>query len=635
MASIGERPGRVRRRRTAVAAALGIAAGLVAVSPAVALEGTDIISTFAGTGAAASSGDGGPAVAAGVWSPIGIATAADGRLAIPEPTANRVRIVSPAGIITTIAGTGAAGSGGDGGQASAAQLNGPRDAAFDAAGNLYIADRVNHVVRKVAPNGIITTVAGTGVAGGGGDGLPATQAQLSEPLGVAVDAAGNLYIADATNRNVRKVAPNGIISTFAGTGASGTGGDGGPATQATFVRPNDVRVTNLQAVLVVDTDGRTVRSIAGDGIISTIAGTAGVAGNSGDGGPATAARLSAPIEVAVDPFNNLYISDSGGARIRRVNTAGVISTIAGTGDQAFGGDGGPAIKASFIQPSGVSLNAAGDLFIADTGNNRVRKITNPTPFQPPAAPGTGGRLDVPKGSAACKVIPARTEPTKKSGKVQLTAEQMLINQRISQAAVRRVNAVSSWLNAGLATNDLCGGAFVAQSFGPTITLGSTSTLFPGASQLPSPRPVTPAKAKAGNVKGVTLSATQLLITQRISQAAVRRANGLTARLDNGLTGGDLRTGAVTPDKVAVGLAVLAAAAGGDVPASTTVVAPPSKGNPANVTVSTTQVLINQRIAQAAVRRSNALIDRIGAGFSAADFQASTLSQRTLGTGLRP
>ena len=634
MASIGERPGRVRRRRVAAAAAVGIAAGLVAVSPAVALEGTDIISTFAGTGGAVSSGDGGPAAAAGVPGPVGIATAADGRLVIPEPSDNRVRIVGTNGVITNLVGTGTAGFSGDGGAAGSAQVNGPRDATVDAAGNIYIADRDNDRIRKIAPDGVITTVAGSGVRGFSGDGGPATAAALNNPVGVAVDSAGNLYIADALNLRIRRVAPNGIITTFAGNGTSGIAGDGGPATSAQFVRPDDVRVNNLGAVLVVDSGGHNVRSIDSGGRIATIAGT-GVAGNSGDGGPATAARLTTPIEIAFDPFNNLYIADANGNRIRRVNPAGIISTIAGTGDKSFGGDGGPAASAALNSPSGVSLNAAGDLFIADTGNNRVRKITNPTPFTPPPAPGTGGRLDVPKGSAACKVIPARTEPTKKSGKVQLTAEQMLINQRISQAAVRRVNAVSSWLNAGLVTNDLCGGAFVAQSFGPTITLGSTSTLFPGASQLPNPRPVTPAKAKAGNVKGVTLSATQLLITQRISQAAVRRANGLTARLDNGLTGGDLRTGAVTPDKVAVGLTVLAAAAGGDVPASTTVVAPPSKGNPANVTVSTTQVLINQRIAQAAVRRSNALIDRIGAGFSAGDFQASTLSQRTLGTGLRP
>jgi hypothetical protein len=312
----------------------------------------------------------------------------------------------------------------------------------------------------------------------------------------------------------------------------------------------------------------------------------------------------------------------------------VISTIAGTGEQGFGGDGGPAGSALFNQPSGVSLNSAGDLFVADTGNNRVRVVTNPNPFTPPTPGAGGGRLDVPRGSAACKVIPARTT-TKGSGKVTMTAEQLLINQRISQAAVRRVNAVNGWLGAGLVTNDLCGGAFVAQSFGPTITLGSTSTLFPGASALPNPRPVTPAKATPGNVKGVKLEASQLLISQRISQAAVRRANALTARLDGGLTGGDLRAGAITPDKVAVGLTVLAAAPGGDVAPSKTNVKPPGPRTGAKVTLSTTQILINQRVAQAAVRRSNALIDRIGAGFFAGDFQAATLSQRTLGTGLRP
>ncbi len=633
MASIVEGRARVRRRRAAVAAAVGIATGLVMVSPAMALEGTDTITTYAGNGALASSGDGGPAAAAGTPSPVGIAAAGDGRLVIPELSANRVRVVAASGTITTLAGTGVGGFSGDGGQAAAAQVNGPRDAAFDAAGNIYIADSDNDRIRKIAPDGIITTVAGSGVRGFSGDGGQATAAQLNNPVGVVVDTAGNIYIADALNLRIRKVATNGVITTIAGNGASGISGDGGPATSASFIRPDDVRINGLGAILVVDSGGHNVRSIDSSGKIATIAGN-GTPGNSGDGGAATSAQLATPIEIAIDPFNNLYISDAGGNRIRRVNTAGVISTIAGTGVRSFSGDGGPAASAQLNAPSGVSLNSAGDLFIADTGNNRVRVIKNPQPFVPPT-PGAGGRLDVPSGSARCNVIPTRTV-TKGSGKVTMSAEQLLINQRIAQAAVRRVNAVSSWLNAGLVTNDLCGGAFVAQSFGPTLTLGSTSTLFPGASQPPKPRPVTPAKATTGNVKGVKLQASQLLISQRISQAAVRRANALTARLDNGLTGGDLRNAAVTPDKVAVGLTVVAALAGGDVPPSQTNVAPPGpRTGAANVTLSTTQLLINQRIAQAAVRRSNALIDRIGAGFSAGDFQAATLSKRTLGTGLNP
>ncbi len=636
MASMVAGRGRVRGRRMAVAATIGIAAGLAAASPAVALEGTDIITTFAGTGVATSSGDGGPATAAGVPGPVGIAAATDGRLVIPEPSDNRVRIVAANGVIANLTGNGTAGFSGDGGPAGAAQVNGPRDAAFDAAGNIYIADRDNDRIRRIAPNGIITTVAGSGGRGFSGDGGPALAAELNNPVGVAVDAAGNLYIADALNRRIRKVAPDGIITTFAGTGAPVTvsGGDGGPAAAATFVRPDDVRVSNIGAVLVVDSGGHNVRSIDSAGVITTIAGN-GLPGNGGDGGAATAAELSTPIEIAFDPFNNLYISDAGGNRIRRVNTAGLISTIAGTGTRAFSGDGGPAASAELAAPSGVSLNSAGDLFIADSGNNRVRVITNPNPFVPTPAPGTGGRLDVPRGSAACNAIPAAPTPKKGSGKVAMTAQQLLINQRISQAAVRRVNAVQAWLGAGLVTNDLCGGAFVAQSFGPTITLGSTSTLVPGASQRPKPRPVTPAKATPGNVKGVKLEAQQLLISQRISQAAVRRANGLTARLDNGLTGGDLRPGAVTPEKVAVGLTVVAAALGGDVAPSQTKVAAPGPRRGGKVTLSTTQILINQRVAQAAVRRSNALIDRIGAGFFAGDFQAATLSRRDLGTGLLP
>ena len=406
------------------------------------------------------------------------------------------------------------------------------------------------------------------------------------------------------------------------------------ATAATFIRPNDVQVTNLGAIVVADSDAHNVRSIDSGGVITTIAGN-GTPGNAGDGGAAVAAQLATPIEVAVGPSSNLYIADQGGQRIRRINGAGIISTIAGAGTPGFSGDGGPAGAAELNAPSGVSLNAVGDLYIGDSGNNRVRVITNPNPpttsTQPP--PGTPGRLNVPAGSAKCNVVPPAPTPTKGSGKVTLTAQQLLINQRISQAAVRRVNAVQTWLGAGLATQDLCGGAFVAQSFGPTVTLGSTSALAPGVSLPPKPRPVTPAKATKGNVKGVTLSSTQLLISQRISQAAVRRANALQARLDNGLTGGDLRAGAVTPAKVAVGLTVVSSVAGGDQPPSKTVVAPRGPRSAAKVTLSTSQILINQRVAQAAVRRSNALIARLGGGFSAGDFQASTLSRRTLGTGL--
>jgi hypothetical protein len=199
-----------------------------------------------------------------------------------------------------------------------------------------------------------------------------------------------------------------------------------------------------------------------------------------------------------------------------------------------------------------------------------------------------------------------------------------------------VNAVQVWLDAGLTTDDLCGGAFVAQSFASTVRVGSTSTVVPDASQPPSPRPVTSAKPRSGNVEGVTVSAKQLLVGQRISQAAVRRANALTARLDGGLTGGDLRSGVVTPAKLALGLTIVSSSPGGDPAKSKTVVAPPSpRSGPSGVTLDAKQLLINQRIAQAAVRRSNALIDRLAAGFSSADFQAATVTQRNLGSALLP
>jgi sugar lactone lactonase YvrE len=611
-----------RRARTA---GLGVAlAALAAAGPAAAISGGDTIRTYAGNGQATASGDGGPATAAGIPGPIGITAAPDGSVYIPSPASNRIRLVSTAGVISTFAGTGVAGFAGDGGPATSAQLNEPVDAALDGAGNLYIADRGNHRIRRVTPQGIITTIAGTGTNAFSGDGGPATDADLNNPVGVTVDSSGNVYIADEINHRVRKVDPSGVITTVAGTGVAGSAGDNGPAAAAQLDRPIDVRVDTLGNLFVADIGAHRVRRIGPDGIITTVAGT-GVAGFSGDGGAATAARLASPIEVVPDPFGNLYIADSANSRVRRVNGAGVISTIVGTGTPGFAGDGGAAEDARLNSPAGVVLNAGGDLFVADRGNNRVRIIENPLP------PNV-----IPEGSAACARVPARQGRVGTKGKVVLSAKQLLINQRISQAAVRRVNAVQAWLDDGLVTNDLCGGAFIAQSFGAGITTAATSAPRPEALVVAKPRPVVAKKGRTGRAAGVKLEAAQLLISQRISQAAVRRANALTERLDGGLTGGDLHDGQITLAKIAIGLRITSATTVGSGPApSRTLVATPPRGRPAKVTLSANQILINQRIAQAAVRRSNALVDRIAAGFSARDFQPGTISARDLAPSARP
>jgi sugar lactone lactonase YvrE len=277
------------------------------------------------------------------------------------------------GTITTVAGNGTPGFSGDGGPATNARLAYPTGVAVDAAGNLYIADRLNSRVRKVSTSGTITTVAGDGSAGFSGDGGPATNAQLAGPYGVAVDAAGNLYIADFQNSRVRKVSTSGTITTVAGDGSFGFSGDGGPATNAQLAGPNGVAVDAAGNLYIADINNHRVRKVSTSGTITTVAGN-GTPGFSGDGGPATNARLRPPTGVAVDAAGNLYIADIFNQRVRKVSTSGTITTVAGTGIYGFSGDGGPATNARLAYPSGVAVDAAGNLYIADQNNHRVRKV---------------------------------------------------------------------------------------------------------------------------------------------------------------------------------------------------------------------------------------------------------------------
>jgi sugar lactone lactonase YvrE len=328
-----------------------------------------IITTIAGNGTQGFSGDGGPATEAELYNPGYTALDPVGNLYITDGNNLRVRKVDLNGIITTVAGNGVAGFSGDGGPATSAKLNFPAGVALDAAGNLYIADGGNNRIRKVDLNGIITTFAGGGI-GAGGDGGPATQAQLGFPSGIAVDAAGNLYIADTDFSRVRKVDLNGIITTVAGTGEHGYSGDGGPATQAELGFPSDIAVDAAGNLYIADPDNSRVRKVDSRGIISTFAGN-GHRGFSGDGGPATKAQLE-PVGVAVDAAGNVYIADIGNFRIRRIDKTGTIRTIAGTGAQ-YGGDGGPATKAG-INPIGVAIDSAGTIFLTEGFSERVRKV---------------------------------------------------------------------------------------------------------------------------------------------------------------------------------------------------------------------------------------------------------------------
>ena len=277
--------------------------------------------------------------------------------------------------MVTVAGNGSGGFGGDGGPATSAQLSGPAGVATDATGNLFVADWSNCRIRKVASSGIITTVAGTGACGFGGDGRLATAAYLHSPGGVAVDAVGNLFVADTYNNRIREVSASGIITTVAGGGAyNGFGGDGGPATAASLGFPNGVAVDAFGNLFIADTSNSRIRKVSAGGIITTVAGT-GTAGFSGDGGLAMAAQMSSPAGVLVDAAGNLFIADAGNQRIRKVSAGGIITTVAGTGTAGFSGDGGPATDAQLSVPYGVAVDAFGNLFIADTGNQRIRTVS--------------------------------------------------------------------------------------------------------------------------------------------------------------------------------------------------------------------------------------------------------------------
>ncbi|HLE38189.1 MAG TPA: HYR domain-containing protein, partial [Acidimicrobiia bacterium] len=284
------------------------------------------------------------------------------------------------GDISTIAGT-TAGFSGDGAAATGAQLFGPFGVAVDGVGNVFIADYLNHRVRRVdAVTELISTIAGTGVAGFSGDGAAATSAQLFRPTGVGVDGGGNVFIADYLNHRVRRVdAVTGFIDTIAGTGVDGFSGDGAAATDAQLNYPTGVAVDGAGNVFIGDTDNHRVRRVhAVTGFIDTIGGN-GTAGFSGDGGVATSAKLNYPYGVAADGAGNVYIADYYNHRVRRVDAGtAFIDTFAGTGVAGFSGDGAAATSAQLNYPTGVAVDGAGNVFIADAHNDRIRKVDGDT-----------------------------------------------------------------------------------------------------------------------------------------------------------------------------------------------------------------------------------------------------------------
>ena len=331
-----------------------------------------MISTVAGDGAATYYGDGSPAIHAALNSPQGVAVDASGDLFIADSDNYRIRKVGTNGIMSTVAGDGENGYSGDGGPATGASMTQPSGVAVDAFGNLFIADTYNLRIRKVSTNGIITTVAGDGDYGYSGDGVQATNASLYYPEGVAVDANGNLFIADTSNQRIRKVGTNGIISTVAGNGDYGYSGDGGQATSAGLYYPMSVTVDDLGNIFIADTDDHRIRKVGTSGVINTVAGDANY-GYTGDGGFATNAAMTYPYGVSVDKVGNLFFVDSDNERIRRVGTDQIITNFAGNGSTGFPGDGGASSQAHLSMPSSVAVDAPGNVFIADSSNDRIRK----------------------------------------------------------------------------------------------------------------------------------------------------------------------------------------------------------------------------------------------------------------------
>lgn len=333
--------------------------------------------TSAGSGAAGYIGDGGAASAAYVSRPLGMAYDAAGNLFLADVNNHAIREISPAGVITTVAGTGMAGYGGDGGAATTALLDTPTGVSVDTSGNLYIADSHNHRVRKVSA-GVITTIAGNGTAGFAGDGGQATAAQLDLPTALAVDAAGTLYIADTNNQRVRKVT-NGVITTIAGNGDETFAGDGGPATQASLDSPSGLAIGAAGSLYIADRNNQRVRVVSTNGTISSVAGSGASSFSgafSGDGGSASGAALAKPSSVSVDTAGNIFIADTGNQRIRQIS-GGVIATIAGSGDQGFEGDGGALTGSLLNAPRSILTDATGNLLIADSLNQRVRSAALP------------------------------------------------------------------------------------------------------------------------------------------------------------------------------------------------------------------------------------------------------------------
>ena len=373
---LGPRP--LRTVLIGLAAAVPLV-GLAPVAPAGVIfprvSPDSVITTVVGTGEAGYTGDGGTATEATLRQPRDTAVGPDDSVYITDTLNNVVRRVAPDGIISTFAGTGEEGYGGDGGPATAAQLHWPHDVTVDDAGNVYVADSNNQRIRMIDTAGTITTIVGNGESGYNGDGIPATEASMRFPKSIAL-YGGSLYFADSLNSRIRAVdMSTGLISTVAGNGERGYGGDDGPALEAMFNIPQRIAIDDLGNLYVADTRNNRIRFIdMATGLIRTVVGT-GEDSYTGDEGLAVDATISTPRGIALGGQNNLYIADSGNHAIRRVNLGnGNIYTVVGTGEPGYEGDGGPSGDADVDGPRGLSVTPDGSLIVADTKNNVIRLV---------------------------------------------------------------------------------------------------------------------------------------------------------------------------------------------------------------------------------------------------------------------
>lgn len=348
------------------------------------------ITTIAGNGTIGRGGDGGPASAAQVFYPFGIAIDKSGNLYIADDYNYSVRKIAANGKISLLAGGPQTGYGGDNDEATAAQFAEITGVAVDKGGNVFIADKGNSRVRKINTKGVVTTIAGNGSDAFSGDGGKAVSACLGTgPSGITVDNSGNILFTD--NASVRKISPAGIITRVSGGEEPGFSGDGGPASAAAMRKPKGLALDTAGNMYIADYDDNRVRKISKAGIISTFAGNGyssepGFGAFYGDGGPATDAELSGPTAVVADPAGNVYISDCNNHCVRRVDANGIMTTIAGTAVNGYSGDDGPATAARFLSTAGLAIDAAGNLYICDPVNNRIRKVSHVAVPVPPVAP---------------------------------------------------------------------------------------------------------------------------------------------------------------------------------------------------------------------------------------------------------